>query len=190
MRTFCIKPDGKPIHNIVWEPPDDLRSLRYSLQGIVDAMRAGRLDAAAQHAGVLSHFLADSTCPAHALIPADSALESLRESLAPPDRADLKLHQAIEQSAPPFDLAGRAPQPAGTSVEQAAEKLLERCYRIVRGNRESLEPLVKALYAGDEATVDRMRLDAAKQGAALLADAYYTAFRLTAAKIPVDDSRH
>jgi len=50
MRTFCIKPDGKPIHNIVWEPPDDLRSLRYSLQGIVDAMRAGRLDAAAQHA--------------------------------------------------------------------------------------------------------------------------------------------
>jgi len=169
MRQFCIKPDGKPIHNITWEPQDDLRSLTYSLQGIIDSMRTGNLDAAAQHAGVLSHFLADSTCPAHALIPADSPLESLRVRFAPPDQAALNLHPAIERSAPAFHLAGRQPQ------RQTVETLLERCYRIVRGNRESLETLVKAVYAKDEPTVDKMRQDAACRGAELLADAYYTA---------------
>lgn len=176
MRRYSVKPDGKPIHNITWQPEDDLRSLTFSINGIVDGMRAGELEAAAKHAGVLAHFLEDSTCPAHALLPADSALESMRGRFAPPDQLDVKLHQVIERSAPAFDLAGRAPRRAGASVSQAAEALLERCYVIVRGNRENIEALVKALYAGDEATVDRMRRDAARRGAELVADAYYSAF--------------
>jgi hypothetical protein len=176
MRLFCIKPDGKSIHNITWEPADDLRSLNYSLQGIIDAMRAGKLDTAAQHAGVLSHFLADSTCPAHSLIPVDSPLESMSAQFAPPDQQGLQLHQTIERSAPQVDLTGRAPR------RESAEVLLARCYRVVRGNRESLETLVKAVYAHDEATVDRMRREAAERGAELLADAYYTALLAVSAR--------
>jgi len=180
MRPYCIKPDGKPIHNITWQPEDDLRSLTFSLNGIVEAMRAGDVEKAAQHAGVLAHFLEDSTCPAHALIPADSPLESMRKRFAPPEQAELKLHPTIERSSPPFDLAGRSPRRAGASVEQAAEVLLQRTYAIVRGNRENLETLVKAVYAGDNATVDKMRREAARRGAELLADAYYSAFLFAA----------
>jgi hypothetical protein len=182
LRLYCVKPDGKPIHNITWEPEDDVKSLAYSLHGIIEAMRGGRIDVATQHAGVLAHFLEDSTCPAHALIPADSPLHSMRDRLAPPEQREIQLHPAIERSAPAFDLAGRAPQRAGSSVPQAAEALLERCYVIVRHNRENLETLVKAVYAGDSATVDRMRLEAARRGAELLADAYYTAFLLAEEK--------
>ena len=180
MRRFCIRNDGKPIHNITWQPEDDLRSLTFSMNGIVDAMRSRDIDTAAQHAGVLAHFLEDSTCPAHALIPADSPLDSMRELFAPPDKMQIALHPAIERSAPAFDLAGRAPQKAGVSVEKAAEALLERCYVIVRGNRENLEALVKAIYADDDATVNRMRRNAARSGAELLADAYYSALQLAA----------
>jgi hypothetical protein len=175
LAAYVVKADGKPIHNITWEPDDDLRSLQFSLRGITSAMRDGNPDSAAKHAGVLAHFLADSTCPAHALIPADSALESMRERFAPPDKQEMLLHPAIERSAPAFDLAGRAPRKAGDTVEQAAEVLLEQCYAIVRRNRENLETMVKAVYAGDLATADRLRLEAARRGAELVADAWYTA---------------
>src|SRR5690349_9922581 len=113
IRPYCFKPDGKPIHNVTWEPSDDLKSLEYSLNGIIQAIRAGTHDEAAQHAGVLAHFLEDSTCPAHALIPADSPLHSMRDRLAPPDLLHIQLHPAIERSAPAFDLAGRVPQRVG-----------------------------------------------------------------------------
>ena len=180
LRPYCLKPDGKPIHNVTWEQEDDLKSLQFSLNGIIAGVRAGKMDAATQHAGVLAHFLEDSTCPAHALIPADSPLNSLRDRFAPAEQRQLQLHPAIERSAPAFELAGRAPQRAGKTVPQAAEELLLRCYRIIRMNREELETLVKAVYANDVATVDRIREQAARKGAELLADAYYTAFTLAA----------
>ena len=178
LRVYCVKPDGKSIHNVTWEQEEDLKSLEFSLGGMVRAIREGKMEAAAQHAGVLAHFLEDSTCPAHALIPADSPLHSMRDRLAPPEKMEIPLHPTIERSSPAFDLAGRAPQAAGSSVAGAAEALLLRCYRTVRANRAELETLVKAVYAGDNATVDRIRLEAARRGAELLADAYYTAFLL------------
>ena len=178
LRLYCVKPDGKPIHNVTWQQDDDLKSLEYSLNGVIDGIRAGRMDAATQHAGVLAHFLEDSTCPAHALIPADSPLNSLRDRFAPDGQKQLQLHPTIERSAPAFDLAGRTPQRAGKTVPMAAEALLLRCYRIIRSNRENLETLVQAVYAGDTATVDKTRLEAARRGAELLADAYFTAFVL------------
>jgi hypothetical protein len=183
LRPYCVKPDGKPIHNVTWEPPDDLKSLEYSLEGIIRAIRAHKIDVATQHAGVLAHFLEDSTCPAHALIPADSPLHSLRDRLAPPGQMQVQLHPTIERNSPGFDLAARTPQPMGESVPKAAEALLERCYVIIRRNRENLETLVKAVYGGDAATVDKMRLEAARRGAELLADAYYTAFVLSSRQL-------
>jgi len=184
LRLYCVKPDGKPIHNVTWQQDDDLKSLEFSLQGIIDSIRAGKMDVATQHAGVLAHFLEDSTCPAHALIPADSPLNSMRDRLAPPEQRQLQLHPTIERSAPAFDLQGRAPQRAGNSVREAAEGLLLRCYRIIRKNRDDLETVVKAVYAGETTTVDRARLQAARSGAELLADAYYTAFVLSAESKP------
>jgi hypothetical protein len=178
LRPYCVKPDGKPIHNVTWEQADDVKSLEFSLNGIIRAMRGGKIEIAVRHAGVLAHFLEDSTCPAHALIPADSPLNSLRDRLAPPEQMDLRLHPTIERSAPVFDLGGRSPERAGATVAEAANALLLRCYIVIRKNRERLEMLVKAVYAGDTAAVDEIRLEAARRGAELLADAYYTALLL------------
>lgn len=96
-----------------------------------------------------------------------------------------------EITAPEFDLGTRAPRSVGDSVAEAASNLLDRCYAIIRDSRAHLLELVKAVYADDEATMDRLRLRAAMAGAEILADAYYTAFSLAedagaASLVPVD----
>jgi hypothetical protein len=74
MRVHCEKPDGEPIHNVTWRKDADFASLEYVLRGMLEGLRSGNIPAAAQYAGVLAHFLEDSTCPAHAFIPMDECL--------------------------------------------------------------------------------------------------------------------
>ena len=68
-----------------------------------------------------------------------------------------------------FDLGSRAPH------KETIQGLLDRCYATVRQNRGNLIEIVRLAYAGDETGMDRFRLQSAKAGAELLADAYYTA---------------
>jgi hypothetical protein len=176
LKRFCETPDGRPIHNVTWEIEDDLEALEYSLTGMIEGLKIRDLPAAAQHAGVLAHLLEDSTCPAHALVPFDASLE--RAYPARDGRTGVNLHAAIEFSAPDIDLGRRAPRRAGATIKEAASNLLGRCYRIIRENRDSLDDLAEAAYRGDEAAMNPFRHKAALAGAALLADAYYTAFVL------------
>jgi len=176
MKIFC-EVAGRPIHNVTWKRAEDLQSLEYLLRNIIESIRSGNSVAAAQYAGTLAHYLEDSTCPAHALTPAN--LNLMLDMLPPPPgKADVKLHTVIERSTPEFDLGSRAPQMAGQTVSQAAASLLDRVYAAIRVNRAGLIELVPAVYADDQATMDRFRLKAATAGAEVLADAYYTAFVL------------
>ncbi len=169
MRPFC-EVRGRNIHNVTWDGREDIESLEYLREGIVRSMRETDPEAAARFAGVLAHFLEDSTCPAHALTPVDSPLDLMKVMLPPPaGKEDIQLHRLIEASSPEFDLGARVP------VQQSAAKLLERCYRIVKENRWDLAEIVRALYTDDRPALDGYRLRAAKAGAELLADAYYTA---------------
>src|SRR5262249_35248126 len=94
----------------------------------------------------------------------------MKDLLPPPEGLEkIPLHTFIENSSPEFDLGSRRPQP------QSTERLLDRCYAIIRRNRANLIELVKSVYAGDEPALNRFRLEAAKSGAELLADAYYSA---------------
>ena len=177
MRRYCsqARRQADPQHHLAARGRFAIAHVSAST-ALSDAMRAGELEVAAKHAGVLAHFLEDSTCPAHALIPADSALQSMSDRFAPPDQADVETAPCDRAQCPGFR-SGRTRAATDWRVRVAdRRRLLERCYVIVRGNRENLETLVKAIYAGDEATVDRMRRDAARRGAELLADAYYSAF--------------
>mgnify|MGYP001614619070 CR=1 FL=1 len=88
------------------------------------------------------------------------------------------LHGAMELTTQPFHLQGRAPHRAGATVAEAAPALLDRCYAIVEENRASLLEMVRATYADDVATMNRLRSRAARQAAELLADAYYTALAI------------
>jgi hypothetical protein len=168
MRPFC-EVRGRPIHNVTWNRKEDAESLEYTMSGIAAGMRAADPEAAAKYAGVLAHFLEDSTCPAHALTPMDSPLNLMKELLPPPvAQQQVQLHTTIERSSPEFDLGSRAPH------QETAQALLDRCYAIVRLNRGNLIELVRDVYAGDTAGMDRFRLQSAKAGAELLADAYFT----------------
>ena len=168
MRRFC-EVQGRPIHNVTWNPKQDIESLEYLTKGIVEGMRAADTDTAVKYAGVLAHFLEDSTCPAHALTPMDSPLTLMKELLLPPaDKQKIQLHTLIEHSSPDFDLGSRPPH------KETIQGLLDRCYAIIRQNRGNLIELVKLAYAGDESGMDRFRLQSAKAGAELLADAYFT----------------
>jgi hypothetical protein len=100
----------------------------------------------------------------------DSPLSLLKELLPPPEELQkIQLHTVIEHSSPEFDLGSREPR------QESPERLLDRCYNIIRNNRAHLIDLVKLVYAGDEAGIDRYRLESARAGAELLADAYYSA---------------
>jgi hypothetical protein len=176
MQPYCETAAGRPIHNVTWRMREDLGALEHSLHGMMEALKSGQTEAAAKHAGVLSHFLADSTCHAHALVPMDSPLTSVYPP--PAGKESVPLHRLMEASAPDFTLNGRKPQPAGASVSEAASNLLARCYRAIRENREELDAMAKATYENDRATMDRMRRRSAAAGAALVSDAFYTAFVL------------
>jgi hypothetical protein len=169
MRRYC-EVRGRAIHNVTWNRQQDLESLQYLNSGVASSMRAGDVDAAMKFAGVLAHLLEDSTCPAHSLTPMDSPLSLLKELLPPPEELQkIQLHTVIEHSSPEFDLGSREPR------QESPERLLDRCYNIIRNNRAHLIDLVKLVYAGDEAGIDRYRLESARAGAELLADAYYSA---------------
>ena len=176
MRVYCETAQGLKIHNVNWKRPDDTAALAYVLRGLIRSVREDDAKAAAQYAGVLAHFLEDSTCPAHAFQPFDSPLEVLRDMLAPPpQQAGIRLHTVIEKRSPSVDLGARTPQRLGDTPEEMAEALLARVYPAIRSNRGHLIELGRAAYAGDQAAMDPHRLRAATTGAELLADALYSA---------------
>jgi hypothetical protein len=176
LRPFCFLPDGRAIHNVNWNQAGDLEMLTHLIASIAKMLDGRDVPAAAQYAGVLSHFLADSTCPAHAMIPADSGLRMTFRP--PPGKSHVELHAVLERSSPPVDVSGRKPRMAGATAASAAESLLARCYAAIRRNRETLEEAVRAAYLGDEAGMNPARLRAAEAGAGLIADAFHTAVHL------------
>ncbi|MGH7958040.1 MAG: hypothetical protein ACREH8_13690, partial [Opitutaceae bacterium] len=64
----------------------------------------------------------------------------------------------------PFNLDGRPPQREGKTVADAAPKLLDRCYTIVKENRGDLLEIVRATYANDLAVMERLRSRAGETG--------------------------
>jgi hypothetical protein len=163
---------GRTIHNVTWNRREDLESLDFLRDAIAAARRAGDQRRAAIFAGTLAHFIQDSSCPAHALTPWDSPLDVIGDLVAPPaDKRDVRLHQTMEASSPPVDLAGRPPRMAGSAA------LLDRIYETVRANRAVLLDLARAAYDGDEKRMDPHRLDAARRGAEIFADALFSAAR-------------
>lgn len=193
MKAFCELPDGRAIHNVTENRDEDLASLEYLLKAIITEIRRDDRVRAAKFMGTLAHLIEDSVSPAHAgkLPLVVMELRKLQPIPTPsPWTGRLNehggqltsgnLHAAIELTTPPFALEGRAPQRAGRTVAEAAPPLLDRCYAVVLENRASLLEMVRATYADDTATMDRLRSRAARKAAELLADTYYTALSIAA----------
>lgn len=191
LAPYCEMPDGRPIHNVTQNRQEDVASIEHLLNAIIAEIRRGDAVAAAKYMGTLAHLLEDSTSPAHAANLPKVVVELSKQQTIPSPPPWLgrlnehggklsagNLHAAIELTTRPFTLEGRTPQRAGASVAEAAANLLDRCYTIVEENRGDLLEMVRATYADDVPVMERIRSRAARQGAALLADAYYTALTL------------
>lgn len=182
MRLYCETASGKVIHNVSLKREEDLALAEHVINGIAESVRNGNPNRAAQFAGVLAHLVEDSTCPAHALYGIDTQLELLKDlAPPPPDKRSLRLHTIIEESAPHFDLGSRVPEVLGTTPTSIAERMLDRIYATVRFNRGQLLEVAQAVYVNDETTMNRHRLEAARTGAHILADALYSSQLLATA---------
>jgi hypothetical protein len=159
IRVYCVRPDGQPIHGASGDRATDLGSLVYLFERILSSFSEKRADQAARYAGVLSHFIADTLSPPHAV----------SEEELPGE-----LHSAIERSLPAFTLGGRASLAQSVSIPLAAEAILERCYSEAAQNRRDLPAMVKAVSTREEHTLDVYRLRAGVAAAQILADALHT----------------
>lgn len=172
IRVYCTRPDGVLVHGAAGELAEDRASLVHLFERIVTSLMENRAAEAARYAGVLSHFIADSLSPPHALDP-----EELND-LAPRPDARINIHSAIERSVPEFSLRDRAPRPVEAHLMTAAEVILQECYADTERNRQDLPAMVKAVYAHDELALDVHRLRAGTRAAEILADALNVLFRI------------
>jgi hypothetical protein len=191
LKPYCEMPDGRPIHNVTQNRAEDIASFEHLLRSIGEQFHRNDVTDAARYMGTLAHLIEDSCSPAHAAsLPL--AVAELRQGQSLPNPPPWvgrlnehggtltagNLHAAIELTVLPFNLHGRAPELAGNTVEEAAPKLLDRCYAIVQENKADLMEMIRATYANDLPVMERIRSRAARQAAELLADAYFTALTL------------
>ena len=158
IRPYCVRPDGQPVHGISGDRATDRGSLAFLFERMATNWETNRPAEAAKYAGVLSHFIADSLSPPHAV-----AAEELLEMAG-----GVNVHPVIERSVPEFTLGDRRPH----SLSQ--ETLLEQVYAEARRNRVDLPSMVKAACARDEHALDVYRLRAGTRAAEILADALVT----------------
>lgn len=153
---YCQRPDRETVHSATWDRPEDLASLVFLFERILDALRARRPAEAARYSGVLAHFLEDSLSPPHAVG-------------QPPE-----IHRALERRIPPLSLSGRSPRLAAQRLLPAAEAILARLYSAADANRRNMPALLAAHSRNDQAAIDAFCLPPARTAAELLADSLFT----------------
>ncbi len=159
---YCLRPDREPVHSAAWDRRDDLASLLFLYERILDALRHRRPAEAARYAGVLAHFLEDSLSPPHVVG-------------QPPD-----VHAALEKRIPPLSLAGRSPRLAGAGVVPAAEAILNRLYAAADINRGNMPALLQAHARKDQNAIAALCFEPARAAAELVADSLYTLLEFAA----------
>jgi len=172
--NYCVRPDGELLHGATGDRDMDFGSLQYLFENIVANSSRNRPDEAAKYAGVLSHFIADSLSPPHAVTP-ERLLDMKPWWLS---AGGVNIHSAIEKSLPEFALSGRAPRMAGAGILPAVQAVLEQCYAGAAQNRKNLPSMVKAACERDEPTLDIYRRQAGVKAAEILADALYAVLRI------------
>jgi hypothetical protein len=170
IRVYCVRSDGQTIHGATGDRERDTYSLVYLLERMLTNLSRNRTGEVARFGGVLSHFIADSLSPPHAV----SAGQLRDMTPGPALRERMNVHSAIERSLPEFRLGDRLPVSLGGHLVPAAEAIIDQCYAGAERNRGDLASMVKAAGEHDERTLDEYRLRAGTRAAEILADALYT----------------
>ncbi len=164
------------------EQTTNLESIRYFMAKAVSALKANRVGDAARYMGTLCHIVEDFGSPSHT-IPGDNQFTLLQQFMPSSEKMrGTMLHGPIENGDFTVSIADYQPVLLGTTVEEAAWRLLHRVHEGIINARSTTVPIIQALYAGDEPTRIKHQQRAAAKDAQILADALHTILCLGADK--------
>jgi hypothetical protein len=151
-----------------------LEVMTYFMERAVTALREGRTGDAARFMGTMCHQIEDYGSPSHT-IPGDNQFTLLQQFLPPSDGMKNKLmHGPIENGDFTVSIAGYQPRLLGTSVNEAAWRLMHRVHEGILNARSTTIPIMQALYADDAEAVTKHQMRAAVVDAQIVADAMHT----------------
>lgn len=172
------------------QQPGNYDTLRFFIGRAVASLKEKRVGDAARYMGTVCHLIEDFGSPSHT-VPGDNQFDLIQQFLPPTDAMkDKLLHGPIENGTFAVSIGGYHPLLLGTSVDEAAWRLLHRVNDVIVNARSTTVPIIQALYAGDEKAVVAHQLRAATMDAKVTADALHTILCLGADKLdtPARDS--
>lgn len=165
------------------QQPQNLEAIRFFLDKAVASLKAGKTADASRYMGTLCHLIEDYGSPAHT-VPGDNMFTMLKQFMPPPQRLKHQLlHGPIESGDWKVNLADYHPRLLGTSVDEAAWRLLHCINDQIINARSTTIPIIQALYADDPKAVEANQLRAATVDAQTVADALYTIMCLGSDKL-------
>lgn len=172
----------RKLHVPVPEQSGNMETLNFFVAKAVAALREGKVGDGARYMGTICHMLEDFGSPAHT-IPGDNMFTLLQQFLPPSERMEGQLlHSPIENGTFEVSIADYQPRLLGTTVEEAAWRMLHRVHEGIINARGTTFPIIQALNAGDEETKLKWQLKAATFDAQVVADAMHTILCLGAQK--------
>lgn len=172
----------KKLHVPVPEQSGNMETLNYFVARSVAALRENNVADGARYMGTLCHMFEDFGSPSHT-IPGDNMFTLLQQFLPPSEKmAGQLLHGPIENGTFKVSIAGYQPRLLGTTVEEAAWRMLHRVHEGIINARSTTFPIIHALNAGDEEEKLKWQLKAATFDAQVVADAMHTLLCLGAQK--------
>lgn len=172
----------KKLHVPVPEQSGNMETLNYFVAKAVGSLREGKVGDGARYLGTICHLLEDFGSPAHT-IPGDNMFTLLQQFLPPTEKMEGQLlHSPIEGGTFKVSITGYQPRLLGTTVEEAAWRLLHRVHEGIINARSTTFPIINALNAGDEEEKLKWQLKAATFDAQVVADAVHTLLCLGAQK--------
>ncbi|OYW77275.1 MAG: hypothetical protein B7Z37_04965 [Verrucomicrobia bacterium 12-59-8] len=156
------------------QQPEYLGVMRYFIEQAVAALRKGRTGDAARYMGTVCHQIEDYGSPAHT-VPGDNMFTLLQQFLPPTDALKGQLmHGPIENGDFKVSIEGYKPKLLGTTVNEAAWRLMHRVHEEILNARSTTVPIIQALYREDQESVVKHQMRAATMDAQVVADAVYT----------------
>ena len=159
-----------------------LEVMRYFMEKAVAALREGRMGDAARYMGTVCHQIEDYGSPAHT-VPGDNMFTLLQQFLPPSDAMkDQLMHGPIENGDFKVSIEGYQPKLLGTTVNEAAWRLMHRVHEEILNARSTTVPIIQALYGEEKESVVKHQMRAAVMDAQVVADAVYSMLCLGAQK--------
>lgn len=156
------------------QQPEYLEVMRYFMEQAVASLRNGKMGDAARYMGTVCHQIEDYGSPSHT-VPGDNMFTLLQQFLPPTDAMKGQLmHGPIENGDFMVSIEGYQPALLGTTVNEAAWRLMHRVHDEILNARTTTVPIIQALYREDKESVVKHQLRAAVMDAQVVADAVYT----------------